>query len=221
MVDKWGSGQIFANTAKIYAQPRNVRVGQKADVKENATYLRHAGYTEVGEAGQSKPGTHQVVSGGIPVKPGEESYYNAEGAVIRVHEGKVERIASMGDAGDSLSAYELEPQLVTSLFDSQQRAKRRLVNYDDVPKVMVDAVTAIEDRQFFHHSGINYWRLMKAALIDLKEGENRQGGSTITMQVARGFFLTPEKKMTRKLRERLISVELEQRYSKKQIFELY
>ncbi len=221
MVDKWGRGQIFANTAKIYAQPRNVRVGQKADVKEIANYLRHAGYTEVGEAGKSKLGTYQLVSGGIHVKPGEESYYNAEGAVIRVHEGKVERIASMGDAGDSLSAYELEPQLVTSLFDSQQRAKRRLVNYDDVPKVMVDAVTAIEDRQFFHHSGINYWRLMKAALIDLKEGENRQGGSTITMQVARGFFLTPEKKMTRKLREMLISVELEQRYSKKQIFELY
>jgi penicillin-binding protein 1B len=68
---------------------------------------------------------------------------------------------------------------------------------------------------------VNYWRLAEAALIDLKEGGNRQGGSTITMQVARGFFLTPEKRLKRKLTEILISIELEQRFSKKKIFELY
>src|SRR5262249_62379375 len=86
---------------------------------------------------------------------------------------------------------------------------------------MVDAVTSIEDRSFFQHSGVNYARLVKAAWIDLREGGNRQGGSTITMQVARLFFLTPEKKLKRKLTELLISIELEQRFSKKQIFELY
>ncbi|HKR95304.1 MAG TPA: PBP1A family penicillin-binding protein, partial [Candidatus Angelobacter sp.] len=95
------------------------------------------------------------------------------------------------------------------------------VKYDDIPKIMVDAVTSIEDRRFFHHSGVNYWRLMQAAWVDLRQGGNRQGGSTITMQVARGFFLTPEKKFKRKLTEILISIELEQRFSKKQIFELY
>src|SRR5262249_13141225 len=110
---------------------------------------------------------------------------------------------------------------VTSLFDSQQRAKRRLVKYDDIPKVMWAGATSMEDRGFFHHGGVNYWRLMKAALIDLREGENRQGGSTITMQAARLFFLSPEKKLSRKLAEMLISVELEERFSKKQIFELY
>src|SRR5262249_50453369 len=215
------SGRIFANTAKIYAQPRTVRVGQKADVKEIANYLRHAGYTEAGEKGQSKLGTYHLGGGSIQIKPGEESYYSAEGAVIRVREGQVDRITAQGDSGDMLSAYELEPQLVTSLFDTQQRAKRRLVKYDDIPQVMVDAVTSIEDRRFFHHSGVNYWRLMKAALIDVREGGTRQGGSTITMQVARSFFLSPEKQLSRKVKEILISVELEQRFSKKQIFELY
>src|SRR5262249_34044437 len=125
------------------------------------------------------------------------------------------------DSGDSLSAYELEPQLVTGLFETQQRTKRRLVKYDDIPKVMVDAVTSIEDRRFFYHNGVNYWRLLGAAWADLRQGGNRQGGSTITMQVARGFFLSPEKKLKRKLIEMLISIELEQRFSKKQIFELY
>jgi penicillin-binding protein 1B len=221
IVDARMGGRIFANTAKVYAQPRNIRIGQKADPKEIASYLRHAGYTESGETGKSRLGTYQVVGTGIQVRPGEESYYNAEGAMIRAQDGRVDKITSLSDAGDILSSYEIEPQLVTSLFDSQQRAKRRLVKYDDVPPVMVEAVTSIEDRRFFHHSGVNYWRLMKAALIDLREGGNRQGGSTITMQAARLFFLSPEKKLKRKLTEMLISFELEQRFSKKQIFELY
>lgn len=221
IVDKRMSGPIFANTAKIYAQPRSIRIGQKADPREIANYLRHAGYTEAGEQGQSKLGTYRVLKDAVEIKPGSESYYNAEGAVVRVAQGKVDKIAALGNEGDSLSAYEIEPQLVTGLFDSQQRSKRRLVKYDDIPKVMVDAVTSIEDRRFFYHSGVNYGRLVEAALIDLREGGNRQGGSTITMQVARGFFLSPEKKLKRKLTEILISIELEQRFSKKQIFELY
>lgn len=221
IIDRRMSGQIFANTAKIYAQPRSLRVGQKADSKEIANYLRHAGYTEEGEQGKSKFGTYRLLNGGIQIKPGEESYYNSEGAFVHVAGGKIDRIASSSDSGDSLSAYELEPQLVTGLFDSQQRAKQRIVKYDDIPDVMVKAVTSIEDRRFFTHSGVNYARLVKAAWIDLREGGNRQGGSTITMQVARLFFLSPEKKLTRKMAELLISIQLEQRFSKKQIFELY
>jgi penicillin-binding protein 1B len=221
IVEQRMGGTVFANSAKIYAQPRELRIGQKADPREIANYLRHAGYTELGEQGKSKFGVYRVMNEAIEIKPGEESYYNAEGAVVRVKDGKVEKIASLGDAGDNLTAYELEPQLVTGLFDTQQRSKRRIVKYDDIPKVMVDAVTSIEDRRFFHHSGVNYWRLMQAAWIDLRQGGNRQGGSTITMQVARGFFLSPEKKLKRKLTEILISIELEQRFSKKQIFEFY
>jgi penicillin-binding protein 1B len=221
IIDKWMSGQIFANTAKIYAQPRSLRTGQKADPREIANYLRHAGYTEEGEQGKSKFGTYRLISGGIQIRPGEESYYNSEGAFVHVRENKIDRISSATDSGDSLSAYELEPQLLTGLFDSQQRAKQRLVKYDDIPKGMVDAVTSIEDRRFFQHSGVNYARLIKSAWVDLREGGRGQGGSTITMQVARLFFLSPQKTFKRKLTELLISIELEQRFSKKQIFELY
>jgi penicillin-binding protein 1B len=221
IVDQRMSGQIFANNAKIYAQPRSVRVGQKADVHEIANYLRHAGYAEAGDPGKSKLGNYRLVSAGIEVKPGEESYYSAEGALIRVKDGLVDRITSQGNAADDLTAYELEPQLVTGLFNSQQRAKRRLVKYSDIPDVMVKAVTSIEDRRFFHHSGVNYWRLLGAAWADVRAGGNRQGGSTITMQAARLFFLSPEKKFTRKMTEILISIELEQRFTKEQIFTLY
>src|SRR5208283_1433778 len=120
-----------------------------------------------------------------------------------------------------LAAYELEPQMLTSLFDAEQRSKRQLVKYDDIPKLMVEAVTAIEDRRFFQHGGVNFMRLIEAAWIDFTHQRHQQGGSTITMQLSRAFFLSPEKTFKRKLIEMLIAVELEQKFSKQQIFEFY
>ena len=113
------------------------------------------------------------------------------------------------------------PQMLTSLFDAEQRSKRQLVKYDEIPKVMVDAVTSIEDRRFFQHNGVNFMRLAEAAWIDFTHQRHQQGGSTITMQLSRAFFLSPEKTFKRKLIEMLIAVELEQKFSKQQIFEFY
>ena len=86
---------------------------------------------------------------------------------------------------------------------------------------MVDAVLAIEDRRFFEHSGVNFVRMFEAGWIDLTQQRHEQGGSTLTMQLSRGFFLTPEKTIRRKLAEMLIAEELEQKFSKQQIFEFY
>src|SRR6202043_3699499 len=101
-----------------------------------------------------------------------------EPAHISIHHGQVDQISSNGS---DLSAYELEPQLVTALFDAEQRSKRQLVKYDDIPKIMVDAVVSIEDRRFFQHSGVNFVRLAEAMLIDVTHQRHEQGGSTITM----------------------------------------
>ena len=95
------------------------------------------------------------------------------------------------------------------------------MKYDEIPKIMVDAVTSIEDRRFFQHSGVNFMRLAEAAWIDFTHQRHEQGGSTITMQLSRAFFLTPEKTVKRKLTEMLIAVELEQKFTKQQIFEFY
>ncbi len=218
IVDRRMSGRIFNNAGKIYAAPKEVHLGQSISNQEIAAQLRRAGYTDKGD---SRIGSYRLLNGGIEITPGPESYHNSEGAVIRITNGKVDRIATLEDKTQDLSAYELEPQLVTALFEGEQRAKRRLISYHDIPKVMVDAVLAIEDRRFFEHTGVNYYRLAEAALVDLRSGGKQQGGSTITMQIARGFFLTPEKKLKRKLTEMLIAVQLEQRFSKQQIFELY
>ncbi len=121
----------------------------------------------------------------------------------------------------NLQAYELEPQLVTALFEGQDRSKRELIKFEDIPPVLVNAVLAIEDRRFFQHGGVNYFRLMEAAVVDVREGRHGQGGSTLTMQLSRGFFLSPEKTFKRKLTEMLIAIELEQKFSKQRIFQMY
>src|SRR6202049_1034925 len=111
--------------------------------------------------------------------------------------------------------------MITALFDAEQRSKRRLVKYDDIPKILVDAVLAIEDRRFFQHGGVNFIRLGEAAWVDVTHQKHEQGGSTLTMQLSRAFFLTPEKTFKRKIVEILIAMELEQKFSKQQIFEFY
>ena len=86
---------------------------------------------------------------------------------------------------------------------------------------MVQAVLAIEDRRFFEHSGVNFVRTAEAVWGDVMRQRREQGGSTLTQQLARGFFLTPEKTIRRKLTEMLIAEELEQKFTKQQIFEFY
>jgi len=207
---------VFSNSAKIYALPRTVRTGEKVDAQEIAAELRRAGYLD--KEGESKLGSFRLLSDGIEITPGPESYHSPEAARISFQDGQVDRITSKGS---ELSAYELEPQLVTALFDAEQRSKRQLVKYNDIPPLMTQAVLAIEDRRFFEHSGVNFLRMAEAAWIDVVRGRHEQGGSTITMQLSRGFFLTPEKTIKRKLTEMLIAEELEQKFSKQQIFEFY
>ena len=209
---------LFKRSSRIYARPTEIWVGEKVSAEDISGTLRRAGYNET----DSSVGTYRMLTGGIEIKPGPESFHSRDGAVIRIAEGKVQKIVGTGAAeGSSVDAYELEPELITAL-GSQERAKRQLLRYEDIPKVLINAVLSIEDRRFFEHSGINYLRFLQAAWVDLREGgAKRQGGSTITMQVSRMFFLTPEKTIKRKMVEMLISVELEQKLSKQQIFEMY
>jgi penicillin-binding protein 1B len=216
IIEKRFRTPVFANSAKIYSLPRVVRDGEKTDAKQIAAELRRAGYSD--KDGESSLGTYHLVKGGIEITPGTESYHAPEPAKITIEDGQVSQITSRGN---DLSAYELEPQLVTALFDAEQRSKRELVKYNDIPPIMVQATLAIEDRRFFEHSGVNYLRMVEAAWIDLMRGRQSQGGSTITMQLSRGFFLTPEKTIKRKLTEMLIAEELEHKFSKQQIFEFY
>ena len=221
IVDRRMAGPIFSNSARIYARPKTVSVGEPIDAQEIVANLRRAGYTEDGKDGESPIGHFRMVRGGVEVLPGPQSSHSSDAAVIRFDKGKVSAIDVTGREGDSQQDYELEPVLVTGLFEGSDRAKRQLIKFDDLPKDLVNAIVAIEDRRFFQHSGVNYYRLVEAGMTDILHGHRNQGGSTLTMQLSRGFFLTPEKTVKRKITEMVIAMDLEQKFSKQQIFQMY
>ncbi len=219
IVDEKMRGQIFRTSAQIYGRARVLEPGDKVSEDQIVLTLRRAGYSDqASKDPRSRVGSFRLRGADLTVEPGPESYHTTDPAVLHFGGGKLTRVTD--NSGHELDAYELEPQLLTSLSGGE-RAKQRVVTYDEIPKVLVDAVTSIEDRRFFEHNGINYYRFVESAWANLRSGHYSQGGSTITMQVSRMFFLTPDKAIKRKLTEMLIAMELEQRFSKQQIFALY
>jgi penicillin-binding protein 1B len=219
IVDERLEKPLFENTAKIYAAPQELRPGQKFTAAFIAQELRSAGYSVNGSGSASPMGSYSEGPQSVTVHPGPQSYHAPEGATITFDRSGISEIT--GDNGQQLSAYELEPLLITDLSD-QSRAKRRLVTYDQIPKVVVQAVTSIEDRRYFQHGGVDYYAMMAWAFHDLRGDRRFSGGaSTITMQLAKEFFLTPERTFHRKFLQIVITFQLEHRFSKEKIFELY
>lgn len=216
LIDRRLQGDVFARTSRIYASPESLFVGQEATVAELTGKLRRAGYNE---NKTNRIGWYHEIPGGLEVFPGADSYFQDEPAVIRIAEGKIEKIISLRDNAPQ-QQYELEPILITNLFD-QQREKRRLLRFEDLPPNLVNAILAAEDKSFFQHSGLDYARILKAAYEDIRAWNRNQGASTLTSQLAREFFLTPAKTPKRKAAEALIAIQLERRLTKQQIFEFY
>ncbi len=206
----------FAQTAMIFAAPKTLSVGDRVTLEEIVAQLKRSGYSE----SRSNPmGWYHLRPGAIEIFPGPNSYFDQETAVVKVSAGRVVQIVSTQDNTER-PQYRLEPEFITSLSD-RNREKRRLVRFEEIPPVMVQAVVSIEDKRFFQHAGFDPFRILKAAYIDLKEGRREQGASTLSMQLARSFFLTTVKTWSRKAAETLITVQLEQKLTKEQIFEYY
>ena len=120
------------------------------------------------------------------------------------------------------------PISTTDLYDIHGRVigsfafQRRVVaSYSDFPKVLLDALVSIEDKDFYRHSGINMWRIVGAAYRDIESGGKVQGASTLTMQLARNLFLSPDRSFHRKIQEALLAIQIERRFTKQQIVTLY
>jgi len=205
------------NTSMLFAAPQRVTVGDELTIQEIALALRRSGYA--GAKGGSRMGWYNMRADGIEIFPGADSYFGEDEAVIKFKGNKVARIISLRDNGE-LTQYEIEPELITNLFD-RSREKRRVVSFQDLPPILVNAVVSVEDKRFFQHSGFDPLRILKAAYVDIREGRHAQGASTLSMQLARMFWLTPEKTPKRKLAETMITLHLEQKLSKEKIFEYY
>jgi penicillin-binding protein 1B len=207
---------LFANTAKIFAAPESIAVGDETPPAAIAALLRRSGYTE----SRSNPiGYYELNPNSIEIFPGPDSYFDQEAGVIKFANGRISTIVSLND-NTPRPQYQLEPQLITNLSGSS-REKRRFVRFRDIPPVLVQAVTSAEDKRFFQHSGFDPIRIVKVAYVDIRNRHKNQGASTLSQQLARMFWLDQGKRWGRKFAELILTLQLEQRFSKEQIFEDY
>ncbi len=223
LVDQRLSGQIFPQASLVLSAPTPVVNGEAVSLQQVEDRLRKALYSEAEPEG-SGVGTFRAEGDRLLIYPGPNSFfaggqYQEGPAAITFANGKITALTS--PAGNTrLSDYDLEPEVITTLFD-RSRSKRLLVGFRDCPATLVDAVLSAEDRRFFSHHGVNVFRLVESAITDIRSDERLEGGSTLTMQLARNFFLVRKKTLKRKADEIFLAMLLEQRLSKQEIFALY
>jgi len=213
------SGPLLQNTTQIFSSPEHISVGQAWGPEDLTTYLTRVGYRPAQDA--NALGQFIVRDNTVEVRPSRLSYFSGANALSVQFGGRTIRSIRPLVGGSEMGSAEVEPELITNLFDSA-REKRRPARYDDLPPQLVHAILSAEDKRFFEHGGFDFIRIAGAAWADIRHSsQHYQGASTITMQVARTFFLSNERTWRRKLAEAMVSVELEQRFNKQQIFELY
>ncbi len=204
----------FADAVNIFGAPPTVAVGDSLTLEDAIARLRRAGY---GTTRGNPVGSYNVRPDCLEIFPGRNNP-GEDAWVLYLPEGTISRIVSLSDNTDR-PEHTFPPQLITNL--SENREKRRMVRFADIPAALRDAILSSEDKHFFYHSGFDLLRILKAAYVDVKEGRKEQGASTLTMQLARNLWLEPDKLWKRKLEELLITLHLEQKLTKQQIFEDY
>lgn len=228
-IDNLLKGEVFTRSAGIYAAPKQLRVGQTLTPERLIELLKHSGYVEKSQQADQARGRYSFADGNVDIEPsgnivvdGQRQFQSVRVQFSR--NGKT--ISSLTDLEHKthLDKAWLEPELISSVT-GRERAKRKIIGFNDLPPDLVKAITVTEDRAFFEHYGVNVRGILRALVRRYDTDPNspiaRQGGSSITQQLVKNLFLTPAKTPKRKLAEAYMSVILETRLSKQDIFVLY
>ncbi|MGH9486974.1 MAG: transglycosylase domain-containing protein [Terriglobales bacterium] len=217
VIDARLSSPIFHPSSLVFAAPKVITLGEELTPAQATDWLLAAGYA----TDETSPvGTYLLAGDTLRITPGPEAYHAVIPVQVQFQNGAVSSIVDLQNQ-QAMDQCALEPELLTTLFN-QKRVKRRIVRYQDLPPMLIQAVLDIEDKDYFHEGAVNWERVPVAFYRDLRAGRKEQGASTITMQVARNIFdLGFQKTAKRKLEETLVAMELNQRLTKAQIFELY
>lgn len=205
--------------AKVYARPLELYVGTDIDVAELAFELKSLGYrtkTQVrspGDVSQYKA-SFDIYTRGFDFPNEREPARNVQ---IKIVGGQ---IASLTSGGLGIDLMRLDPLQIGGIYPSHGE-DRVLARLSDVPETLQQALLAVEDRNFYHHWGFSITGIARAAFSNLRSGHVVSGGSTITQQLVKNYYLTPERTLARKLTEVVMAVLLELHYSKEQILESY
>jgi penicillin-binding protein 1B len=220
IIDRKLSGEIFKNTARIYATPFHIYPGQKLAPEMVVSRLQRAGF-EAADKGIKSDGAYDVGDNRITIRP-----LTGDPLRLDFQKGTLSRIVKLNGNLEADEAW-LPAELVTSLFD-ESREKRRIVEFKEIPKNLVNALLASEDQRFYSHHGLDPIRAVGALVADLRSRKRPQGGSTLTQQLARSLwasdysdFMNMDVTLKRKLREAFMAILLEQRLTKQQILTMY
>ena len=228
-IDNLLKGEVFTRSAGIYAAPKQLRVGQTLTPERLIEFLKHAGYVEKTQQADKARGRYSVGDGNVDIEPSENITVDGQRQFqsVRVQfsrNGKAIGSLTELDNNTHLDKAWLEPELISSVT-GRERAKRKVIGFNDLPPHLVKAITVTEDRAFFEHYGVNVRGIVRALVRRYDSDPNspiaRQGGSSITQQLVKNLLLSPEKTLKRKVAEAYMSVILETRLSKEQIFALY
>ena len=200
----------------LYAAPRVLAAGQKLSPEKLVAALRRAGYVE-SNASNVWNGSFSVANSAIEIRPGAASSEKPKSVRVSFTGNE---IAELRGDGGLLESFTLEPEILSNDL-SAKAGERELLSYDEIPEVVVHAILAIEDRRFFQHWGVDLQGVGRALLRNAGDEELGQGGSTITQQLVKNTYLSPEKTLQRKYAEAMLSLSLERRLSKNDIFALY
>lgn len=200
--------------AGIYAGARTLRPGQKYSPEKLSEVLRYAGYIESDAASEVWNGSFSATAKGIDIRPNNEN-----GAIIHVSFNGESRIDSLTGDGLAVDSFTLAPESLTD--GATKGGARRQLSFGDVPPLLVHAITSIEDRRFFDHHGVDVPGIARAVIRNAGDERIGQGGSTITQQLVKNTYLTPERTLRRKFAEAMLAFTIERRLSKEDIFALY
>lgn len=214
------SGKRWTVPAKVYARPLELFAGQKLNKQDFLTELSALGYRN--ESSASSSGSVAVNGNTVDLHTrGFQFYEGAEPAQVLRVRFSGNSIASLAQSnGRALAVARLEPLLVGGLYPAHQE-DRILIRLDQTPDLLAQALIAVEDRDFYTHHGVSPKSIVRALWVNTSSGSLLQGGSTLTQQLVKNFFLTNERTLTRKATEALMSVLLELHYSKQDILEAY
>ena len=216
-------GVQFRVPSRVYSAPAILYPGLDHRVFGLRETLERLGYRPA--AGTSAPPPGQYVWRGDRVRVHLRAFSHptrpepARDVELRLY-GRLVRDIVEHPSGRSAGAVLLEPEALGAYY-GPHREQRELVSLDELPPHLIDAVLAVEDQRFHSHPGIDLRRIAGAMLANLKAGRVAQGGSTLTQQLVKNFFLTPERTLRRKLREAVMALLVEARYDKERILEAY
>jgi penicillin-binding protein 1B len=212
-------GRRWALPARVYARPLELFVGQKfgkADLLRELSFLNY-------RAGKDAPGTFRELPNALLLRTRGFTFWDgkepARDLLVRFGDSGISEILDNGTASD-LQLLRLEPAQIANIYPAQKE-DRDLVRLEEVPPLLLHTLVEVEDQNFYEHHGVRPTSILRALLANIRAGEAVQGGSTLTQQLVKNFFLNNQRTFRRKIVEAMMALLLELHYDKNEILEAY